>query len=116
MVHVVRTGCMGLGRYHRGARTGKAPAAPSLCESHGLCVVSAPDVFAMSEDTEETHVLSERPARDRGWDVRFAAAACPTQAIQTGRGRAERAARHVTVARQVTERPCPAPVVPGSRY
>lgn len=53
---------------------------PDLCESHGLCVGIAPDIFEIDDD-DVNHVLVEEPSEDRYEAVRQAASVCPKQAI-----------------------------------
>lgn len=50
-----------------------------LCESHGQCVHTAPEVFDLDDDGELVHP-DEAPESDRT-SVEAAAAACPVRAI-----------------------------------
>lgn len=52
-----------------------------LCESNGLCVDSAPDVFDLRED-DNLYLLVEVVPADREAAVREAARRCPRQAIR----------------------------------
>jgi ferredoxin len=51
------------------------------CESNGLCVLAAPDVFELRED-DNLYVLNETPTEDQRADVEAAVRACPKQAIR----------------------------------
>lgn len=50
------------------------------CESNGLCVGSAPDLFSI-DDTDELVVLVEEPGEDRRPAVEHAVRMCPKQAL-----------------------------------
>ena len=50
------------------------------CESHGLCVATAPNVFELDDD-DNLEILDEHPAEDEWPTVRSAVASCPTQAL-----------------------------------
>ena len=50
------------------------------CESNGLCMAAAPDVFRLDDD-DSLHVLVAEPAEDRREAVMAAARVCPKQAI-----------------------------------
>jgi ferredoxin len=50
------------------------------CESHGECMMYAPDVFELRDD-DLLYVLQEEPPGDLLGDVVAAARSCPTQAI-----------------------------------
>lgn len=53
----------------------------ALCEGHGQCLLAAPDVFDLPDDSDTVVVLSaDPPERDRPAVVR-AAAMCPAQAL-----------------------------------
>jgi ferredoxin len=49
------------------------------CESNGLCVASAPDVFTL--DAEDLEIIDPTPAKGLRADVESAIRACPTQAL-----------------------------------
>jgi ferredoxin len=51
-----------------------------LCETNGMCVAKAPDVFEISED-DAMRVLAPCPAADRLDAVRAAVRACPKAAL-----------------------------------
>jgi len=51
-----------------------------ICDLHGLCVETAPDVFQMGEDGA-LHVVNETPPEDLRAKVRTAVRECPTGAI-----------------------------------
>lgn len=50
------------------------------CDSNGLCMAAAPEVFEVRSD-DFLHVLDERPAAHLWADVEAAARACPKLAI-----------------------------------
>lgn len=50
------------------------------CESNGLCVGAAPDVFDLDDD-DNLHLLHESVTPDIEDDVREAARQCPRHAI-----------------------------------
>jgi len=50
------------------------------CESNGLCMDLAPDVFEVRDD-DFLYILNETPGDDRRADVDEAALRCPKQAI-----------------------------------
>lgn len=50
------------------------------CESNGLCVGFAPDLFSI-DDTDELVVLNEEPSEDRRSAVELAVRMCPKQAL-----------------------------------
>ena len=50
------------------------------CESNGLCVATAPDVFAI-DDQDELVVLNEEPSEDRRTALQLAVRMCPKQAL-----------------------------------
>ncbi|OLL73461.1 Ferredoxin [Pseudonocardia sp. Ae168_Ps1] len=54
----------------------------ALCESHGDCVVAAPDVFDLGEEDEVVRLLEEDPDESRRTAVEHAARMCPVAAIQ----------------------------------
>ncbi|MCW3022086.1 MAG: ferredoxin reductase [Conexibacter sp.] len=51
----------------------------SRCEFHGQCVIAAPDVFDLVDET--TIVWEREPDESLRADVEAAADVCPTQAI-----------------------------------
>lgn len=51
-----------------------------LCESNGLCVASAPELFRLDDD-DMLHVLDERPAPELREKVETAVFRCPKRAI-----------------------------------
>jgi ferredoxin len=53
----------------------------SSCESNGLCVLAAADVFDLRDD-DNLYLLDEDPPENRRADVEAAVRACPKQAIQ----------------------------------
>jgi ferredoxin len=50
------------------------------CQSNGLCMDAAPDIFEVRDDGY-LYVLVEEPSDDRRGAVEEAARLCPTQAI-----------------------------------
>lgn len=52
-----------------------------LCQGHGMCVLEAPDVFALPKGADTVDVKVERPDESRRGDVLRAAKYCPTMAI-----------------------------------
>jgi ferredoxin len=62
------------------ARRVRAAVDSSLCEGHGLCLTSAPDVFEMGSD-ERAYVTCTDITSDLLPGVLQAAQMCPTQAI-----------------------------------
>jgi ferredoxin len=50
------------------------------CESNGLCVGFAPDLFEI-DDADELVVLNEEPSEDRRSAVELAVRMCPKQAL-----------------------------------
>jgi ferredoxin len=52
----------------------------SICDLHGLCVETAPEVFQIGDDGA-LHVVNETPAEDLRAKVRAAVRDCPTGAI-----------------------------------
>ena len=50
------------------------------CESNGLCVGHAPDIFEI-DDSDELVVLNEEPSADRRAAVEIAVRMCPKQAL-----------------------------------
>ncbi len=51
-----------------------------VCQDHGQCVISAPEVFALGEDGR-MHVLIEEPDEALRSKAEDAADVCPVQAI-----------------------------------
>jgi ferredoxin len=52
----------------------------NLCDLHGLCVDTAPEVFEIADDGT-LHVLIEKPPESLHENVRKAVRECPTGAI-----------------------------------
>jgi ferredoxin len=50
------------------------------CESNGLCVTQAPEVFGLTDD-DELLVLNETPSEDQRAAVERAVQMCPKQAL-----------------------------------
>ena len=51
-----------------------------LCESNGVCVAKAPDVFVLQDD-DVVHVKIQHPGADQLDAVRAAVRACPKAAL-----------------------------------
>jgi ferredoxin len=51
------------------------------CESNGLCMAQAPEVFLVNDD-DELVVLQEEPAEELRAKVEAAVRACPKQALR----------------------------------
>lgn len=51
-----------------------------LCESNGLCVASAPEIFRLDDD-DFLHVLEEEPADELREKVETAVFRCPKRAL-----------------------------------
>jgi ferredoxin len=54
---------------------------PDVCQGHGLCELSAPEVFHLREEDGQSYVLSEEVSPQEEANVRLAARGCPEQAI-----------------------------------
>jgi ferredoxin len=52
-----------------------------LCESNGLCMAEAPEVFELRDD-DNLYVLDEEPSEELRSKVEAAAAVCPKTAIR----------------------------------
>ena len=53
-----------------------------LCEGHGQCILAAPDVFDLPDDSEQVVVIDPDPPEAVRDAVIQAAAMCPAQAIR----------------------------------
>lgn len=53
----------------------------TLCNGYGNCVVAAPEVFDLDDDTNIAVVLPGRPVEEDGPALREAEADCPVRAI-----------------------------------
>lgn len=53
---------------------------PNRCMGHGVCCVSAPDIFWIGDD-DHAYVENEVVPPDREEDARMGAQNCPEQAI-----------------------------------
>ncbi|MEO3788471.1 ferredoxin [Actinocorallia sp. B10E7] len=53
-----------------------------LCMGHGQCLLAAPEVFDLSDETEQVVLLDPAPAEDQEPRVRRAASMCPAGAIK----------------------------------
>jgi ferredoxin len=52
-----------------------------LCDAHGVCVDTCPEVFALADDDDTATVLVEEPGESLRGDVETAADLCPKAAI-----------------------------------
>lgn len=52
-----------------------------LCQGHGMCVLEAPDVFALGKKDDQVTILDETPDESRRDAVKKAVAYCPTMAL-----------------------------------
>jgi ferredoxin len=55
-----------------------------LCEGHGQCLLAAPEIFDVSDDTGQVVVLVANPPESARDQVVRATAMCPAQALQVG--------------------------------
>jgi ferredoxin len=53
-----------------------------LCESNGLCILAAPEVFDLVDDDGGVQILMETPPASLEDSVREAVDACPKQALR----------------------------------
>jgi ferredoxin len=53
-----------------------------LCQGHGMCVLEAPDVFALGKDDDQVRILQGEPDESRRDAVRKAVGYCPTMALE----------------------------------
>lgn len=54
----------------------------TLCEGHGQCLLAAPDVFDLPDDSEQVVVTEANPPASEYDAVVRAAAMCPAQALR----------------------------------
>lgn len=54
---------------------------PTVCQSYANCIVEAPDVFDLDDETGKVVALVVEPDPDQDDLVRAAALACPVRAI-----------------------------------
>lgn len=52
-----------------------------LCQGYANCVLAAPDVFDLDDESGLAHVIDEHPSEDRRQAVEEAVRTCPTNAI-----------------------------------
>ena len=52
------------------------------CEMHGDCVLEAPEVFDLDDDSDVVKLLREEPEEDLRPNVETAARMCPVAAIK----------------------------------
>lgn len=53
----------------------------SVCREYANCIIEAPDVFDLDEETGKAVALVVEPAPAQHEEVRAAAASCPVRAI-----------------------------------
>ena len=56
----------------------------TLCEGHAQCLLAAPDVFDLPDDSAQVVVLDPDPPESERAAVIRAAAMCPAQALRIG--------------------------------
>ncbi len=54
----------------------------NLCEGHGQCILAAPEVFDLPDDSDQVVVLDPDPPLSARPAVIQAAAMCPAQALR----------------------------------
>lgn len=54
---------------------------PDVCQGHGVCRMSAPELFHLREEDGQAYVLSEEVPPDLEDAARLGAASCPERAI-----------------------------------
>jgi ferredoxin len=52
-----------------------------LCQGHGMCVLEAPEVFALDKADDQVRVLVEQPDEPLRGKVSAAVLYCPTMAL-----------------------------------
>lgn len=54
---------------------------PDVCQGHGVCRMSAPDLFHLREEDGQAYVKSEEVPPGLEEEARLGAASCPERAI-----------------------------------
>jgi ferredoxin len=54
---------------------------PDVCQGHGVCHMSAPDVFHLRDEDGHSYVVSEVVAADQEEAARLGSLSCPERAI-----------------------------------
>jgi ferredoxin len=54
---------------------------PEICQGHTLCAMTAPDLFALSDEDGHAHAISEDVPEGQEALAQEAARSCPEQAI-----------------------------------
>ncbi|MFI7616589.1 ferredoxin [Nonomuraea terrae] len=54
---------------------------PQSCQAYGNCLLTAPDVFDLDEETGVAIILQERPPAELHAAVEEAVRSCPVQAL-----------------------------------
>jgi ferredoxin len=52
-----------------------------LCQGHGMCVLEAPEVFALDKDDDQVRLLVDEPDESLRGKVTAAIQYCPTTAL-----------------------------------
>jgi ferredoxin len=52
-----------------------------LCQGHGMCVLEAPEVFALDKDDDQVRLLVQEPDESLRSKVSAAVHYCPTMAL-----------------------------------
>lgn len=58
---------------------------PGRCDAHGVCAMTAPDIFGLDDDGY-VDVLDATPDEEKAELVDEAVACCPTQALSVDHG------------------------------
>ena len=54
---------------------------PNLCQAYGNCLLSAPEVFELTQHDRVARILQEQPDEPLRAQVEEAVASCPVQAL-----------------------------------
>lgn len=54
---------------------------PEVCQGHGVCHMSAPDLFLLRDEDGHAYVRTEQVTAAEEDDAQLGAASCPEQAI-----------------------------------
>jgi ferredoxin len=57
---------------------------PDICQGHGVCHMSAPDVFQLRDEDGHAYVVNDEVAEDQSDDAWLGADSCPERAITVG--------------------------------
>lgn len=64
---------------------------PDVCQGHGVCHMSAPDLFLLRDEDGHAYVRTEDVPTGEEADAELGAASCPEQAIVVQKAGATRA-------------------------